>query len=124
MSHPSGRSFAHNATVVTYPKTRIETLAFAGITYVRATMEPGWRWSECVGPKLGVMRCPKHHRGCMLAGRLAVTVNDGEPREFVAGDVYDFPPGHDAWVIGDDAVVHLDIVVDEANASGGDWDDG
>jgi hypothetical protein len=124
MSHATGRSFARDATVSTYPKTRTETLAHAGLTYQRVTLEPGWRWSECVGPALGATRCPKHHRGYMLAGRLAVAVNDGEPREFVAGDVYDFPPGHDAWVVGDEPVVHLDIVVDESNAAGGERDDG
>jgi hypothetical protein len=118
MSQASGRSFAQDAAVVTYPKTRIETVAHAGITYVRATMEPGWRWSECIGPALGVTHCPKHHRGYMVAGRLAVTVNDADPREFVAGDVYDFPEGHDAWVVGDEAVVHLDIVPNEPGANG------
>lgn len=114
------RSFARDATVVTYPKTRIETVALAGITYARITLEPGWRWSECVGPASGATRCPKHHRGYMLAGRLAVTVDGNDPREFVAGDVYEFPPGHDAWVVGDESVVHLDVVVDTTNAAGGD----
>lgn len=124
MSDPRGRSFAHDATVVTYPKTRIETVALAGITYARITLEPGWRWSECVGPALGAIQCPKHHRGYMLAGRLAVAVNDGKPHEFVAGDVYEFPPGHDAWVIGDEAVVHLDVVADATNTAGGEERDG
>ncbi|HVX29097.1 MAG TPA: cupin domain-containing protein [Nitrolancea sp.] len=124
MNQPNGRSFDLDADVVTYPKTRVETLALAGITYMRITLEPGWRWSECVGPALGMTRCPKHHRGYLLAGRLAVTVNDGEPREFVAGDVYEFPPGHDAWVVGDEAVVHLDIVVEAANGAGRDERDG
>jgi quercetin dioxygenase-like cupin family protein len=45
-------------------------------------------------------------------------VDDDEPREFAAGDVYVFPPGHDAWVVGDEPVVHLDIVSDDASASG------
>ncbi len=118
MSELRGRSFEHDATVVTYPKTRTETLALAGITYMRITLEPGWRWSECVGPELSLTRCPKHHCGYMLAGRLAVMVDDDEPREFAAGDVYEFPPGHDAWVVGDEPVVHLDIVSDDASASG------
>ncbi|HEX7103751.1 MAG TPA: hypothetical protein VF201_13995 [Nitrolancea sp.] len=118
MSQLISRSFERDATVVTYLKTRVETLALAGITYVRITLEPGWRWSECVGPALDMTRCPKHHRGYMLAGRLAVTVDGGDPSEFAAGDVYEFQPGHDAWVVGNEPVVHLDIVSDETSASG------
>jgi len=106
-------SLATNSSVTTQPKTRIETLSLNGITYTRVTLEPGWRWSECVGPALGLERCPKRHRGYMVAGRLAVEIAGAEPCEFSAGDVYAFPPGHDAWVVGDELVVHLDIAPDE-----------
>ena len=108
-----GATLATMGSIVTQPKTRIETLSLSGITYTRVTLEPGWRWSECVGPALGAERCPKRHRGYMVAGRLAVELDGAEPREFVAGDVYDFPPGHDAWVVGDETVVHLDISPEE-----------
>jgi len=113
MSQLVGTSLAANGSVVTRPKTRIETLSLSGITYTRVTLEPGWRWSECVGPELGLDRCPKRHRGYMVAGRLAVEIAGADPQEFAAGDIYEFPPGHDAWVVGDEAVVHLDIGLDE-----------
>ena len=108
-----GASLATNGSVATQPKTRTETLSLGGITYTRVTLEPGWRWSECIGPALGLKRCPKRHRGYMVTGRLAVEIAGVEPREFVAGDVYVFPPGHDAWVVGDETVVHLDVTPGE-----------
>ncbi|HEX3723435.1 MAG TPA: hypothetical protein VHV31_11620 [Nitrolancea sp.] len=104
-----GAALATDSTVVTQPKTRTETLSLSGISYTRVTLEPGWRWSECIGPSLGLDRRPKRHRGYMVSGRLVVEIAGAPPREFVAGDVYEFPPGHDAWVVGDDSVVHLDI---------------
>jgi len=113
MSQPVSASLATFGSSVSLPKTRIETLSFSGITYTRATLEPGWRWSECVGPSIGADRCPKRHRGYMVAGRLGVAIDAAAPQEFVAGDVYEIPPGHDAWVVGDEAVIHLDVSPDE-----------
>jgi class 3 adenylate cyclase len=40
---------------------------------------------------------------------MAFQMADGEVYEFTAGDVMDIPPGHDAWVIGDEPTVLLDI---------------
>jgi hypothetical protein len=36
-------------------------------------------------------------------------MDDGSEDEFVAGDVSLLPPGHDAWVVGNEPVVVLDI---------------
>jgi hypothetical protein len=36
-------------------------------------------------------------------------MSEGVVYEFSPGDVMDIPPGHDAWVIGDEAVILLDI---------------
>jgi class 3 adenylate cyclase len=75
----------------------------------RAVLEPGWRWSVDVQPVVGTPSCPVHHFHVLLAGRLGVRMDDGEEVEFDPNDVMDIPPGHDAWVIGDEPVVLLDI---------------
>ena len=36
-------------------------------------------------------------------------MGDGSEGEFGAGDVSMIPPGHDAWVVGNEPVVFVDI---------------
>ena len=75
----------------------------------RAILPPGWRWSLDVRPVVGTALCEIHHLHVLLAGRLAVQMASGELYEFVPNDVMDIPPGHDAWVVGDEEVVLLDV---------------
>jgi class 3 adenylate cyclase len=75
----------------------------------RARLEPGWRWSMSIKPAVGTGWCEAHHLHLLLAGRFGVVMDDGERAEFVPGDVFDLPPGHDAWVVGDDVVDLVDI---------------
>jgi class 3 adenylate cyclase len=75
----------------------------------RARLEPGWRWSADIGPGVGTASCEIHHLHVLLAGRFGVRMDDGEEAEFGPGDVFDLPPGHDAWVIGDGPVELLDV---------------
>jgi class 3 adenylate cyclase len=75
----------------------------------RAELQPGWRWATDVKPLVGTQSCQVHHLHVQLSGRFGVRMDDGTEHEFVANDVMDIPPGHDAWVIGDEPVVLLDI---------------
>jgi quercetin dioxygenase-like cupin family protein len=50
-----------------------------------------------------------HHRTFVLSGRLHLRLNDGTEAEVGAGDVVVIPPGHDAWVVGDEPVVAFDF---------------
>jgi hypothetical protein len=36
-------------------------------------------------------------------------MDDGTEEEFGPGDVSSVPPGHDAWVVGNEPVVAIDI---------------
>ena len=75
----------------------------------RAYLQPGWRWSVDVRPVVGTPSCMIHHVHVLLAGRLGVRLDDGEEATFEPGDVFEIPPGHDAWVIGDEAIELLDV---------------
>jgi quercetin dioxygenase-like cupin family protein len=75
---------------------------------MRATFEPGWKWSECVKPKVGGDSCQVHHVGYLVSGKMKVVMNDDTEIEGAAGDVVDIPPGHNAWVVGDEPVVTID----------------
>ncbi len=83
-------------------KGKIEIVEFHEGTVMRATFEPGWRWSECVKPVVGGDSCQVDHFGYCISGRLHVRMNDGDEVEIGAGDASRIPPGHDAWVIGDE----------------------
>ena len=74
----------------------------------RATFEPGWRWSTDVKPIAGTETCQTAHMGYVVAGRMVVAMDDGQQAEFGPGDYMVCPPGHDAWIVGDQACVVID----------------
>jgi quercetin dioxygenase-like cupin family protein len=76
----------------------------------RAVFQPGWQWSKHVKPIVGTDSCQAHHVGYMVSGRMKIVMNEGESEEFGPGDYMDVQPGHDAWVVGDEACVSLDWV--------------
>ena len=67
----------------------------------RMTLQPGWRWSTDVAPKMGTKSCQVRHLGAAVSGHLHVVTEDGGEMEIRGGDAYEIPPGHDAWVVGD-----------------------
>jgi class 3 adenylate cyclase len=79
------------------------------LTIGRGILEPGWRWSTSVKEIQGTASCQIHHLQVLLAGRFGVEWDSGEAAEFGPGDVFDVPPGHDAWVVGDEPAVLLDV---------------
>lgn len=88
-------------------KGRFELVRLGGLTIGRATYEPGWRWSEHVGPQVGADRCSVEHVGLVLAGQAAVSFGE---RVMVlrAGELFHIPPvPHDSWVVGPDPYVSL-----------------
>jgi len=78
-------------------------------TASRLVLELGWRWSENVRPIAGTDSCQVLHTGYHVSGRLHVRLDHGTEEEFGPGDAYVIPPGHDAWVVGDEPVVSVDM---------------
>ena len=74
----------------------------------RATFEPGWRWSEHIKPIAGTDSCQSAHLGYYISGRMKVVMDDGEEAEFGPGDFAIIPPGHDAWIVGNEPCVVID----------------
>jgi hypothetical protein len=90
-------------------KGRVEVVNLGSMQAMRAVFEPGWRWSECVKPIAGTDSCQVAHTGYMVSGHMMIKMDDGTEHEFTAGDVGVIPPGHDAWTIGDEKVVFIDL---------------
>jgi quercetin dioxygenase-like cupin family protein len=100
-----------------FEKGRFDLYRVGPVTLGRATYEPGWRWSEHVGPATGVTSCPVEHVGLVLSGQAAVAMDDGTERVMREGDFFYVPPGHDSWVVGDEPYVSLHILGSEDYAA-------
>jgi quercetin dioxygenase-like cupin family protein len=90
-----------------FDKGRFEIVHVGGMTIGRATYEPGWRWSVHVGAELGQAMCEVEHVGMVVSGRATAAMRDGRVFEMRAGDLFYIPPGHDSWVVGDEAYVSI-----------------
>jgi hypothetical protein len=74
----------------------------------RAFFEPGWRWSNDVKPIAGTDSCMAAHVGYIVSGSMRVVMDDGDAADFGPGDLMSCPPGHDAWVLGEETCVVVD----------------
>ncbi|MEO8246783.1 MAG: adenylate/guanylate cyclase domain-containing protein [Chloroflexota bacterium] len=103
------RSFNDPDALRDLPLAEIRVARIGSHTIGYGVEQPGWRWSTHMGPRTGVTSCPVHHVQVFLSGRFAVRMDDGEEVEFGPLEVGDIPPGHDAWVVGDEPVHILDF---------------
>jgi class 3 adenylate cyclase len=95
--------------VRTFPYGTGNLVQVGSLTIGRGILEPGWRWSTSLRPIQGTSSCQVHHLEVLLAGRFHVEMDDGTAADFGPGDVFDVPAGHDAWVVGDEPVVMVDV---------------
>ena len=93
------RKFAHG---------QMEVVQIGGGTVGRFTAQPGWKWSNDVKPIAGTDLCQAGHFLYQVSGRMAVKMADGTEAESGPGDIVVIPPGHDAWVVGNESVVAID----------------
>jgi len=103
------RRFTEATDVRTIPRGRIDVVELDDWVVGQMTYEPGWRWSVDIRPIAGTDACQYHHLGLTLSGRLRAQMSDGTELEIGPGDVFEIPPGHDAWVIGDEPWVSVDF---------------
>jgi quercetin dioxygenase-like cupin family protein len=87
---------------------QVELVNLAAGPVGRATFKPGWRWSEHVKPIAGTDSCQAAHTGYFVSGRMKVVMDDGAEVEYGPGDFAIMPPGHDAWIVGDEDCVVID----------------
>jgi len=89
-------------------KGKLELVNLEGGPVGRATFEPGWQWSKHVKPIAGTESCQAAHMGYFVSGRMKVVMDDGEEMDYGPGDFGVMAPGHDAWIVGDEACVVID----------------
>jgi hypothetical protein len=92
-----------------FPNGVTEFVTIGSTMFARARLEPGWRWSNDVKPIAGTDRCMILHKGYCISGSLMVQLEDGSEMQIGPGDAHVIEPGHDAWVVGDEAFVAIDF---------------
>ena len=88
--------------VRTFTLGHVDVVNLDETSVARLTWQPGWRWSKDVKPVVQTPSCQNRHVGYVVSGLLHVVMDDGGEVEIRAGDAFEIPPGHDAWVVGDE----------------------
>ena len=101
------KRFENPDEIRNFPKGKFEIIRLGGVTVGRATYQPGWKWSEHVGPATGAKSCQIEHVGMVISGCATAAMDDGKIIELCAGDIFYTPPGHDSWVVGNEPYVSL-----------------
>jgi class 3 adenylate cyclase len=92
----------------TFPNGKLEIFDLDDVVVGRTIFQPGWRWSKDVKDIAGTPSCQYHHLGVVISGTLHVEMDDGLTLEIGPDSAYEIPPGHDAWVVGDETWVTID----------------
>jgi class 3 adenylate cyclase len=94
--------------VIEFPKIAASLVELGDLTVGMMVSEPGWRWSVDNRPKVGGEWCQARHVGVVISGRIGIEFSDGTTAEFGPNDVFDIPPGHDGFTVGDEPCVQIE----------------
>ncbi|OGG01702.1 cupin [Candidatus Gottesmanbacteria bacterium RBG_16_37_8] len=103
------KNFTSPDEVRTFEKGKVELVKIGGAMVGKATFEPGWKWSSHVKPLAKTQWCEAPHFQYLISGTLHVVMADGTETDLKPGSVSLLPPGHDAWVVGNEPVVGVDF---------------
>ena len=90
-------------------KGQLELVTLGGVTFGRLTLQPGWKWSISIKSIVNTESYKARHLHIHVSGRMRIRMDDGTEDEFGPGEVSLLPPGHDAWVVGNEPVVVIDL---------------
>lgn len=92
-----------------FPEGKVAVVNVGGLTFGLATFDLGWKRSESVDPIVTTESSQVLHNAYQLSRRMHVITSDGTKQKFGPGDVAVIPSGHDAWNVGNESAVVLDI---------------
>ena len=103
------RRFSEPDEVIEVPGVvRTEILEIGGFGLARTVHDKNFRWSEHIAPVVGTDWCEARHLGFLLRGRMRVVLDTGEEFEIGPGELFDIPPRHDGWIVGDEDCETID----------------
>jgi quercetin dioxygenase-like cupin family protein len=103
------KSFTKPDSTRTFNNGKIEFVTVDDVTLARITLKPGWRWSKDVRPIAETGTCQSPHIQYVISGRLMVAMDDRTKIELKPGDFAHIAPGHDAYVVGSETFVAVDL---------------
>jgi len=95
-----------------FAQGKMQTATVSDFKVARLLLQPGWKWSEHVKPLAQTDSCQVRHTGYVVSGRMKVVTDDRSEADLGPGDVYVIEPGHDAWIVGDEPFVGVDVSVE------------
>jgi class 3 adenylate cyclase len=108
MPDSASKSLENPDSVIEFPGIRARIVELGDLTVGEFVAQPGWRWRKDVRPTVGGEWCQARHIGMVLSGRLGIEFPDGTELEFGPNDVFDIPPGHDGFTVGDEPCVQVE----------------
>jgi class 3 adenylate cyclase len=102
------KNFANPDDTHSFEKLVQHVVEIGDLTVGHIVTEPGWRWSTHVRPRVGGEWCQARHVGVILSGRLGLTFPDGSTAEIGPNEVFEIPPGHDGYTVGDEPCVQIE----------------
>lgn len=101
------KNFGTPDDLLQLPKMTAQLVELGEVTLSKLVSEPGWRWSEHLRPSVGGEWCQVRHMGFVLSGRLGILYPDGAEVIYGPDDVFEIPPGHDGYTVGDEPCVQI-----------------
>jgi len=92
-----------------FEKGKFELTRIGDTCIGKLYLEPGWSWEKHVKPHAQTQSCLASHTQYILSGRIRFKLNDGTEQEYGPGDLAYIPPGHKAWIVGDDTFTGIEL---------------
>jgi hypothetical protein len=87
----------------------VDVVKVGGGRVKRSIYPVGFRWSKDMASQVEADRCRFLHVGFLARGSVAGEYEDGCTFEFTAPAAVVIEPGHDAWVVGDEPAVLIEV---------------
>lgn len=109
MGEIQSKSFDEPDEVVSAPNMAGQVVVLGELYVGRYVQQPGFRWSKDIKPLVGTPSCQFQHQGVVISGKMHMITDEGGQRTIGPGEVFDVPPGHDGWVVGDEPCITIEF---------------
>jgi hypothetical protein len=113
MANYEVKSMSKSGEIKEMKRAKLEAVSIGEAKVARFVLKKGWKWSTDIKPLVNTEWCEAPHFQYQISGRLHMKLRDGTEFEIGPGDVSSVPPGHDAWVIGDEPAIGIEWTATE-----------